>query len=169
MLSGKMTNRAGFSVVELMAATVVSVVVIFGVGAVLVDSQKGWNTTYERTYSGVAIDGDLARRTFDAVMRKASGTNIILDDDTGSAVTVRYYNDSASTILDRYARFYLDGRDLKVEYGNLDPGEVLNTRRLCTNVSSCAFNTAGRAVEMVLRLDDGSRAATIVSSAVTHN
>jgi hypothetical protein len=168
MLKKRTTNPKGFMFVELIIATVVAAIVLLGIGAVVADSQRGWNKMYNRIYSDVVTDGLIARRTFDRIIRQSSRNNILLDD-MGSWVEVRYYQDSDSTVLDRYARFYVAGSELKVEYGNLDPGEVLSTQTVCSNVSSCGFRTAGTSVQMVLRLDNGSEAATVMASAVAHN
>lgn len=168
MLKKRTANPKGLTLVELMVATMVAVIVFLGIGAILADSQRGWNLMYNRIYSDIVIDGHVARRTFDSVIRRASRENIVLDD-AGAWVEVHYYQDSTSEELDRYARFYTYGNELKVEYGNLDPAEQLSTQTICSDVSSCVFTAGGTAVQMVLRLDDGSQTATIVSSAVAHN
>lgn len=168
MLKKRTANPKGLTLVELMVATVLSLIVITGIGIILADSQRGWNAMYNRTYSDVVTDGHVVRRMFDRIIRKANRENIQVDD-AGTWVEVSYYQDPNSTVLDRYARFYLYGSELKVEYGNLDPGEVLSTQTVCSNVSSCIFSTTGTAVQMVLRLDNGSETATVMSSAIAHN
>lgn len=171
MLKKRTKNRKGFTVIELMLAVVFLGVVVLGVGIVVADSHKGYNTMYNRIYSDVVTDGHIARRTFDSIIRKASSENIQVAED-GSWVEVRFYQDSESIELDRYARFYVYGEELRIEYGDLDPDtnyNELRTQTVCSNVSSCVFNTAGAAVQMVLRLDNGSETATVMSSAVAHN
>jgi Tfp pilus assembly protein PilW len=168
MLKKPATNRKGFTIVELMAATVFLGIVTLGIGIVLADSHKGYNTMYDRIYSDVVTEGYVARRVFDSTVRKAGRENILVDE-AGTWIEVRYYQDSESTALDRYARFYVSGEELKVEYGNLDPGDVLSTRTVCSNVYSCVFSATGSAAQMILRLDNGSETVTVVSSAVAHN
>ena len=168
MLKKRTANPKGFTLVELVITGVVAVIVLLGIGVVLVDSQRGWNAMYNRVYSDVVTDGHIARRMFDAVVRKASREDILLDE-AGTWIEVHYYQDSDSVELDQYARFYLSGDELKIEYGNLDPGEELSTQTVCSNVSSCVFMVTGASVQMVLRLDNGSEAATVMSSAATHN
>ncbi len=168
MLKKIVTNPKGFTIVELMVTVVISSIVMLGVGIVLADSQRGWNAMYNRIYSDVVTDGYAARKNFDSVIRKASEDSVLLDE-TGTWVEVHYYQDSSSTELDRYARFYTYGSELKVEYGILDPRQESGTNTVCSNVSFCSFTAKGRAVQMVLRLDDGSQTATIVSSAVMNN
>lgn len=168
MLKKRTTNRKGLTLVELMVAAAIGGIVMFGVAVILADSQRGWHAMYNRTYSDVVTDGHIARRTFDRVIRKASSNKITLDD-SGLWVEVRYYQDADSIVVDRYARFYEDDGQLNIEYGGLDPRETLNVQTVCENVSGCVFKRAGRSVQMILTLDNGSQTATVVSSAVMHN
>jgi len=168
MLKKKTTNPKGLTIIELMIVTIFLGIMVLALGIVLADSHRGWNTMYNRVYSDVVTGGHLARRIFDSIIRKASKDHILLDT-AGTWVEVQYYQDSDSTELDRYARFYVSGNDLIVEHGNLDPGEILSTQTACSNVSSCTFSRAGKSVQMILRLDDGSETSTVMSSAVAHN
>lgn len=164
----RIANRKGFSLLELMMATTLACIVVVGIGVVLVDSQRGWNAMYTRTYSDVVTDAHVARRTFDRVVRNASSQGVLLDD-YGNWVEVYCYSDPNSAIVDRYTRFISSNSQLTIEYGVVEPRQTLNTEILCENVSSCVFKLAGNSVQMVLTLDDGSQNATIVASAVTHN
>jgi len=169
----KRSFQSGFTIVELAMAIGISVIVVLGIGVVLVDSQRGWNTMYNRIYSDVATDGFVARRTFDAVIRKASSEKILLDS-AGNWIEIYYYADSSSTAVDCYARFYYDNGTLKAEYGDWDPDDsdprtVTRTDIISSNVSSCVFKGQGRSVQMILTLDNGTQTATVTSSAVMHN
>lgn len=164
----RIANSKGFSLLELMMATALGCIVIVAIGVVLVDSQRGWNTMYTRTYSDVVTDAHVARRRFDSVVRNASSQGVLLDD-YGNWVEVYYYSDPNSAIVDRYTRFISSNSQLTIEYGVVEPRQTLNSETLCENVSSCVFKLAGNSVQMVLTLDDGSQNATIVASAVTHN
>jgi len=168
MLKNRTTNPKGLTLIELMIATVIMVTAVLGIGGILADSQRGWNVMYNRIYSDVVTDGHVARRTFDRVVRKASRDKIALDD-AGLWVEVRYYQDANSTIVDRYARFYEADGQLNIEYGKRNPRETLNVQTVCENVSDCVFMAQETSVQMILRLDNGSEAATVVSSAVVHN
>ena len=168
MARGRYRNKSGFTLIELMTAAVISVIVIFGIGIVLSESQRGWNAMYNRIYSGVVTDSHVARRMFDAVVRKSSSQGFLLDNG-GSWVEVYYYSDPNSSTVDRYARFFHSGDTLDVEYGQLDPKETLTVETICRNVSSCKFEGGGRAIQMLLILDDGSQSVTTVTSAVMHN
>jgi prepilin-type N-terminal cleavage/methylation domain-containing protein len=160
--------RNGFTLVELMITSVIMVIVGLAIGVVIVDGQTGWNTMYERINSDVVTDGYVVRKKFDTVMRNASRNRFVLAGD-GSWIEVYYYADASSTVVDRYARFYVADGNLKFEYGQLEPSEVIGTETLCGNVSECTFKQAGTSVQMTLTLDDGIRTNTIVTSAVTHN
>ena len=160
-----------------MIAMVLAIIIILGIGLVLADSQRSWNVMYNRIYSDVATESYVARKTFDSVIRKASRNKLLLDDN-GTWIEVYSYQDADSPAVDRYTRFYYEdnenGGQLKVEYGNWNPSEenprdVERIQTVCSNVSSCVFTVAGRSVQMIITLDNGSQTATIVSSAVMHN
>ena len=164
----KLKVQRGFTIIELIIATGIAVIIISAVGIILADSQRGWNTMYNHIYSDVVTDGYVARKMFDAVIRKASSEKFLLDD-AGNWLEVYYYADSDSTVVDRYARFYEAGGQLNVEYGKLDPRETLTIRIVCKNVSGCTFKRAGRSAQMILTLNNGSQTVTVVSSSVMHN
>lgn len=161
-------NPKGFTLIELMVTTALSSTVLIGVGVVLVDSQRGWNAMYNRTYSDVVTDAHVARRMFDSVVRNASSQGILVDDN-GSWVEVYYYGDPNSVIVDHYAHFYEANGQLNVEYGEVNPRQTLSIETICENVASCVFKSSGPSVQMILTLDDGSQSVTIVASAVMHN
>jgi len=164
----KYAFRGGFTLIELVIATVCSAVVVFGIGTVMVDGQRGWETTYDRVYSDVVTDSYVARRKFDTVMRAASREKILLGDDA-SWVEVYYYHDATSTTVDRYARFYTSEGDLNLDYGTLDPRVTTAVQTVCTNVTNCIFKQSGRSVQMILTLDNGQLSKTVFSSDVLNN
>jgi len=162
-------NRKGFTLIELMIATGIASTVVVGIGAVLVDSQRGWNAMYERAYCDVVTDAHVARRMFDSVVRSANDNTILLDEN-GSWVEVYYYSDPNLVVVDRYAKFIENNNgELTIEHGDLENGEILSEEIICGNVSSCVFKTSGRSVQMVLTLDDGKKSITVVASAFMHN
>lgn len=155
MSKKKLPMRGGFTLIELMAATVLAIIVILGMSLILADSQRGWNRMYSRIYSKVVTDSYAAKGAFDAVVRKASKEKYLLDA-AGNWIEVYYYADAASTSADRYARFYCVGEPrgtLYVEYGRLNPRQTLRIDVICDNVSSCDFKTSGTSVQMLLTLD----------------
>ncbi len=164
-------NRRGFTLTELAVVMAMAPIVMLSMGIVLVDSQRGWNQMFNRVNNGVVNDGYVARRAFDAVVRKSSKISEVLGD---GEVVLYYYNDSASsTWLDRYARFYADGITLLVDYGQLDsnrnPGGQIPTTTLAHNVEALNFYLNGDCVQMVLRLDNGSESLIVMTSAMRHN
>lgn len=168
MVKRRPRNLCGFTLVELMITTVVMLIVGLAVGVVIVEGQTGWNFMYERINSDVVTDGYVARKQFDAVIRKASREKVLLSD-TGDWVEVYYYATVPSTVVNRYARFYVSDGDLNLEYGQLEPRATLGVETVCGNVTSCTFKQAGQSVQMILTLDNGTQTNTIVSSAITHS
>jgi hypothetical protein len=169
MSKKELTVQPGFTIVELMITVMLAAIVMFGVGVMVVDSQRGWHRMYNRIYSDVVTNSYVARKTFDSVIRKASSETFLLDA-AGNWLEVCYYADANSTVVDRYARFSYDGVDqLNIEYGIVEPRQTLTIRTVCENVSSCVFKAAGCSGQMMLTLDNGSQTATVVSSAIMHN
>jgi prepilin-type N-terminal cleavage/methylation domain-containing protein len=158
----------GFTLVELMITTVIMLIVGLAIGVVIVDGQSGWSFMYDRINSDVVTDGYVARKKFDAVIRDASREKVLLDS-AGGWVEVYYYATPSSTIVDRYARFYVADGDLNFEYGQLQPRATLGVETVCENVTSCTFKQAGQSIQMILTLDNGTQTNTIVTSAVTNN
>ncbi len=167
-MTKKLKNRRGLSTIELMVASVLLIVAVFSIAVVLSDSQRGWDSMYNRIYSDVVTDSHVARRMFDAVVRKSSSQGFSLDS-SGNWVEVCYYASDSSASLDRYARFLVAGTSLYVEYGSLNPRQTLNIETVCGNVSSCVFKKSGRSVQMMLTLNNSSEELTTVTSAVMHN
>lgn len=169
MMNKKLSKaRTGFTLVELMITTVVMLIVGLAIGVVIVDGQTGWNTMYDRMNSDVVTDGFVARKKFDTVMRNASKEHTLLAAD-GSWIEVYYYASPFSTVVDRYARFYVADGDLNYEYGQTDPRSTLGVDTVCENVTACTFQQAGTSVQMTLTLDNKTQTNTIVSAAVTSN
>lgn len=153
---------------ELLIATVTLSVLFCAVGVVFSNNELAWQNIYDWAYDGPVPDSSIAAKMFDGWIRKASIDNCSVDPQ-GSWLEVSYYANSDSTVLDRYARFYVAGGTLKVENGQLSPRTALNTQTLCNNVSNCIFKTEGQSAQMILTLSKGSRTITTVSSAVMHN
>ena len=167
----KFTKRRGFTLTEIMVAIAMSTIVIGGIGVVLVDSQRGWHRMYNRVFSDVVTDSYVARKAFDAVVRKSSikryglGSNFVM---------VYYYQDSNSTKLDGFAVFSRGGEELQAVYGELDANGTplqgsISAMTLARNVAAANFSVAGPCVQMILELDNGKEAMTVTCSAVRHN
>jgi len=157
---------------ELMITIAMATIVISSTGVLLLESQRGWSAMYNRVYGGVVGDAYVARKAFDAIVRKSSIKRELLGDDM---VEVYYYADpDTSTWLDRYARFYVtDESEFLVDYGEVDSDgisqEPTSTITLAHNVVASNFSVVGTCVQMTLRLDDGSESFTVMSSPVRHN
>jgi hypothetical protein len=168
MIQRKSTTSGGFTIVELVITKAVMLIAVSAIGLVIVDSQRGWNLMYDCVNSNVVTDGYVARKKFDSIIRKACGETITLDEN-GSWIEVCYYASDSSTTPDRFACFYEADGYLHVAHGKLDYKVTLDVETICENVSICKFTRAGRSVQMILKLDNGTHKNTIVSSAVTHN
>jgi len=166
-------KRKAFTIIELLITAVVTVIFVLTAGVALLDNHRAWQTMYNRVYSDVVTDGHVARRTFDAVVRKSKAPNVMLDE-AGDWLEVCYFSDLVSASPDRYAKLYLADDKLKIECGvwdsaGDDPRIPLNTATVCSNVASCGFARQAESIQMVLRLESDSQAATVVSSALMHN
>ncbi len=168
MIQKKPGAPRGFTLVELMITAVIMVIVGLAIGVVIVDGQTSWNTMYSRINSDVVTDGYVARKKFDVVIRSASRGQFLMAGD-GSWVEVYSYASAASTVADRYSRFYVADGSLNLEYGQVDPRITLSVETVCRNVSGCTFQQAGTSIQMTLTLDDGTRTNTLATSAVTHS
>ena len=168
MAKKRFTNRHGFTLIEVMIAIAIIVIPILGVGILLADGQRGWNMMYNKVYSELVTDSRIAAKMFEMTVRKASWETPQIGSN-GEWIEVCYYADSDSTAVDRYARFYVSGGQLNIEYGQLEPKTTLSTQTICGNVSSCVFKLSGRSAQMILTLDNGRQDTTVVSSAVMYN
>ena len=173
MLKNVNTTRCGFTLVELMVTSVVSVIVILCMGVVIADSHKGWNSMYTRFNADIVSDSYVVKRVFDSVVRKSSWKNVSVDN-SGQWVQVHSYAAAGSNFVDRYARFYFQGGELHLDRGNYNSGEnnpedLVSTQVICSDVTSCVFTVAGRSVMMVLQLDDGDQAINVSMSSLMHN
>jgi hypothetical protein len=168
IMKKRLTGSRGSTLIELLIAIAIMIFVVLAVGMALVDGQRGWNFMYERIYSDAVTDGYVARRKFDAVLRKASRDTFLIDP-AGSWVEVYYYASDASTVVDRYARFYTSSGTLNVEYGQLNPQSTLITETVCENVSGCTFEQLGRSIQMILTLDNGTQTNTVITCATANN
>ena len=168
-------KKRAFTLVELMVTIMIGSIVLLGVGVMMVDSLKGYNRLYDRTNEGIAQDSYTAKIAFDRMVRRASIKRYVLGL---TSVEVYYYGSPPSTAygtdpLDRYARIYKSGDELRLQHGDYDHITHDTTSDsdmlLAENVSDVKFSVDGARVSMVLQLDDGARQMTVMSSAVRHN
>jgi len=174
----KTKNRPAFTLVELIAATVIAIIAIAPIAVSMVNSQRTWQTAYDRIYADVVTRSYAARKRFDSLIRKAGSSTVTVDKDK-EGIMVRYYSSNSASYMDRYAYLYLSNDGiLKVEYGmvastskkgNTSTVQNTSTEIICENVSSCTFLKTGNSAQMFLTLDDGSKSYTVISSALMHN
>ena len=167
----KLKVRPGFTLTELAVTMVITIVVMLAIGITLAGSVRGWQTAYGRAFSDVAMESYSARRAFDSIIRKACRQVLPnpFPPEGSDWVEVHYYSTYLSGFPDRYARFYLEDGKLKLDYGIIGAPR-LGTTIVCSSVDSCVFNNGpGRSIEMLVKLNNGTQSATIVSSAVMHN
>jgi hypothetical protein len=167
-------NRIGFSVAEMVISMALTAIALLAVTSVLSNTQNSWNLMYNRAFSEVVTGGHTAKRIFDTIIRKSSTKELSIDT-LGTWVEVHYYDNDASTFLDRYAKFYRSGLNLCLEWGWLNPGDTTHPRGvsgtdvICSNVTTCIFKQSGKSVHMMLTIDNGSQHLSIGSSETLHN
>lgn len=156
--------------IELVVAMAVTSVLILVVGVLLVMGQQTWHKAYDSAHRQIKQDAQVTPLTFGSVGRKANRLNYTIynvDGKTftpaapqgtepeevvsGDAVEFRYWDveldatDShglldATKLATAYALFYIDGDQLKVDYGPYPPGGVpagggtRNTSKITTTI-----------------------------------
>jgi len=146
--------RLGLTMIELLVAMVINIVVVLAVGSLLVGGNRAWLNTFHSANKQLKQDALATTVAFGSMGRKANrlgytiyningGTftpavPITKDPQevvSGDAVEFRYWDvglDSTDSynLMDvtktatAYALFYLDGDQLKVDYGPYPPGAV---------------------------------------------
>ena len=168
MIKKKAVTRPGITLIEIMVAVVLSSIMVLAVGLMLAEGPRSFNRMNDRAFGDLVTESFVARKIFDSTIRKASKEEILVDN-ASNQLEVYYYASSVSVSADRYAKIYKSDSTLYVEYGTREPRETLETKTICSNVSSCIFNSTGRSAQMILTLDDGSQKITTVTSAIMHN
>ena len=162
--------RSGVTLVELAMVSVISVIVILAVTTLMADSQKGYNSVYNKTNSNLANDDFVVRKMFSSVIRQCSNetgaTTVAVD---GSWVQAQYYSSPSAESLDRYAKFYLQDGELLLEKGVITPASTQSLQTVCQSVSSVVFKKNGNSVFMFLELNDGTNSRGINTSAILYN
>ena len=171
MKSKRIRRYSGFTITELILAIAVSSILILAVGAVMMDTQRGWMDSYAKIHGGAATDAAVAKTAFDKVVRKASRS--IYHFNAIDDITVYYYNNwLTSTDPDRAARFYRSTEnpsEMYIRHSDIETKEVLAEVLLAANVADLEFKPISGGIEMKMALDDGREATTIVTTALLHN
>jgi hypothetical protein len=180
MKSGNRLKRyKGVTLTELMITLILASIMVLALGTVLVDNQKGWLKMYSRTFSDVVVHAYVTQNAFSTIVRKSSIAvheyELSADETKIIAVEVYYYSDTATTDIDRYAKFYISGTTLSVDEGVIDTTvlpwakETPVTSVLANDVASGYFDINGSSIQMVLNLDNGRENMKVITSAVRHN
>ena len=167
-------NIYGFTMVEMVLAIAFSAILVLAMGAVMVDTQRGWMDSYAKVHGGAASDATMTKTAFEKVARKASWSRYYYDGSDD--ITVLYYDNwLTSSQLDRYARFFRsvdNPNEMYIQHGVFEAGEkkdILAEVLLAANVEDLEFKPVNGGIQMKLALNDGREATTVVSTALLHN
>ncbi len=156
--------------IELMSSAAITfIVLVAGIYFIVVDTQNSISNMYNTVHGDVLVGTYLAKNTFDSIVRKSSSKSSLSIDSDGEWVEVSYSSDPGSGTIDSYARFYTDQGNLKIDCGQLNPKELLDTRTICANVTSCKFSQSGSSIQMALTLLKKGQMLTVTTSAYLHN
>ncbi len=171
--------RSGVTLVELVITSTITLILIFAMGVLVDGAHRAWNRTYEYIHDDISQDVVKITTTLGSVGRRANRTNYQIYRITnglftavagnpsrdreivsGDAVEFRYWDvpldasDShgimhTEVTATAYALFYVEGGQLKLDYGPYPPGAIppgggrrntagVTTQVLAENVSPCA-------------------------------
>lgn len=146
--------QSGLTVIELIIAMMINLIVVMAIGTLLIGGDRAWQHSYNSANKKLKQDALATTMAFGSIGRKANRLNYIIYNGDGSnftpalpqtgepqevvsgdAVEFRYWDvdldktDSHdlmdfSKMATAYAFFYLDGDQLKVDYGPYPPGAV---------------------------------------------
>jgi len=175
--------RSGFTLMELVIVMLISPMLALVVGILLVSGNRAWLRTFNSAHKKIKQDAQVVTITFENMARKTNRLDYTVYEVNGNAFTAavpktsnpqevvsgdavefRYWNvdldktDSFNVMnvtqtATAYALFYLDGNQLKVDYGPYPPGAIpagsgarntsgVTTKVLADNVST-GSNTMG--------------------------
>ena len=153
MCSQSRKFRCGFTLIEIVITSVISVIIILSAGVLLVGGNRAWQRTYNSANKKIKLDADAITIAFGSMGRRANRLNYFIykvnggvftpalpqtaneEVVSGNAVEFRYWDveldktDShdlmdVAKMATAYALFYLDGKKMKVDYGPYPPGAV---------------------------------------------
>ena len=154
MRSNSRRFRSGITLVELVITIIIAPILVLGVGTLLVSGHRAWQQTYDSAHKQIKEDARAVAVAFGNIGRKANRLDYTLYDIIGStfipavpqtsepeevvsgdAVEFRYWDveldvDDTYDLMDvtktatAYVLFYIDGDQLKVDYGPYPPGAV---------------------------------------------
>lgn len=146
--------RSGLTLIEMTVAGVASLIVIMAVGMLMDGASRAWLAAFEVAHGQEYRDAQTVRATFTSFGRRANRGSYVLYEIKGNtftpvqaspavsqsvvygdAVEFRYWDVpldvsdthaimDTSRIATAYALFYLDGGQLKVDYGSYPPRAI---------------------------------------------
>jgi Tfp pilus assembly protein PilV len=163
----KTSPKAGFTIIEVSIAIIIVAIPILAVGVLLSGASRGWQKIYEDTNSSVRQDAAAVMASLQSFGRQANITNYQVykiqtgsfltavppsgqSVATGNAVEFRYWKETfnpSNPDVDtleyantgtNYALYYLDGKELKVDFGRVvnGIGGVSDNSRQTANIIS---------------------------------
>ena len=90
----KKRSYFGFTITELILAIAVSSIIVLALGAVMLDTQRGWMDSYAKVHGGATTDAAVVKTAFDKVVRKAS--RALYHFNGSDDITVYYYDKYAT-------------------------------------------------------------------------
>ena len=180
----KCESRSGFTMLELVVAMLISPTLALVVGILLVSGNRAWHRTYNSAHRRIKQDAQAVTIAFESMARRTNRLGYTIynvngntftpaapkssspqEVVSGDAVEFRYWDvdldkTDSFKLMDVtktatvYALFYLDGNQLKVDYGPYPPGAVpkggasrnasgVTTKVLADNVSTDSNNNIG--------------------------
>ena len=154
----KRKGQKGFTLIELMSATIISAVVIIASGSILFYGQKSWNNTLEKVY--------LQREASYAMMRMTrpikAGTSAQVEDNGKG---LRVYND----LEGNWRRFFVQTADEELMLETEIVGASTSETILDDNVEDLEFNVTGTTVSIELKLRKDNLQTHFVSTVMMRN
>ena len=157
-----------------MAMLMISVMLV-AIAGVIADAHRGYNVAFKRVYGDVVSDAYFSRMRFDYYCRKVCSGDVVIDPDI-PMVYLKYYstpNISGDAYLepDSFVQFYLDGTDLIQACGPIATNEATDKIEvIARDVTELKFSAdSGRAVQMVMTLDNGKESITVTCGSIRHN
>jgi len=176
--------RPGFTLMELVITMLISPTLALVVGILLVSGNRAWLRTFNSAHKKIKQDAQAVTIAFESMARKTNRLGYTIYEVngnvftaavpktsnpqevvSGNAVEFRYWNvaldkTDSYNVMDVtktatvYALFYLDGNQLKVDYGPYPPGAIpggsgsrnasgVTTKVLADNVSTDSNNNVG--------------------------
>ncbi len=168
-------KQKGFTMMEVVSSLAVLSVVILAISSIMADSHSLWGRLHDSVFGQMSNDIISTQRAFNNTCRKATLRTMFISNDK-ETVCVYYFSNHLNPPYwpDRYAMFYLDGTELKVQHGTLHfaslaQSQILYTETLCRNVDALQFSSQGLSVQVCMTVKDGNKQKIFTWAAVRHN